>query len=315
MNGFKVFTGNSNPELAKQICAHLNLPLGKAQVKDFSDGEIDVEILESVRGVDVYVIQSTSNPAAKHLVELLVIADALMRASVKSITVVMPYYGYARQERKGKKRKPITASLIARLLQQGNIHRLMCIEIHAGAIQGFFNCPMDHLYTSPVLIPELEKLRLDKPVILSPDAGGMERAVVYARKLGGDPAMIYKKRSRANQSEALAILGDVNHRVVVIVDDMIDTAGSLVNAAKLALGEGAEKVFACATHAVFSGPAISRITASPIEKVIVTNTIQLSSEALACEKIQCVSVAELIATGMDKIYNRGSITSMFPEHP
>lgn len=315
MRDWVILSGNSNIPLAKKICEKLGKPLGQAEVRRFSDGEVFVEIGENVRGRDVYVIQSTCRPANDTLMELLVIIDALKRASAKEITAVVPYYGYARQDRKVAPRTPISAKLVADLFVAAGATRVVSMDLHAGQIQGFFNIPFDNLFASPVIIEYIKKEVAQKKkqeiVIVSPDAGGVERARAFAKRLNASVAMIDKRRTAANVAKAMNIIGEVEGKVALILDDMIDTAGTLSEAAHAVFDKGAIQVYAAATHGVLSGPAIERIEKSQIEKVIVTDTVPLSPEAAACQKIVQLSVADLLAEAIHRIHNYDSVSSLF----
>lgn len=307
----KVFTGNSNEPLAHDICRHLSVNLGNAKVKTFSDGEVLVEINDNVRGRDVYVIQSTCSPANNNLMELLVMTDALKRASAARINAVVPYFGYARQDRKVAPRAPITAKLVADLLSVAGIDRLLTIDLHAGQIQGFFDIPVDHLYAAPVMLEEIRRLNLGELVIVSPDAGGTERARAFAKRLDAGLAIIDKRRSGPNVSEVMHIIGDVKGKVCAIVDDMIDTAGTLCTAATALQNQGATAVYAFATHGVLSGPALERISESPLKKVFVTDTIPIQNKLNKCGTLQGVSVSYLLAEAIRRIHNAESVSSLF----
>ncbi len=307
----RIFTGNSNPELARSICAYLGTELGNARVGRFSDGEIRVEIDESVRGADVYVIQSTCAPVNDNLMELIIMADALKRASAGSVSAVMPYFGYARQDRKSAPRAPISARTVTDMLSVTGINRLITMELHAGQIQGFFNGPVDHLYTSPVMLAYLKSLELTKPVIVSPDAGGVERARAYAKKLNASLAIVDKRRAGPNVAEVMNLIGDVEGCDAIVVDDMIDTGGTLVQGAKALKNFGARRVFAVSTHPVLSGPAISRISESCLEQVIVSDTIPLTSAGRACPKIKVLSVANILGEAIKRIHDLDSVSSLF----
>lgn len=307
----KIFTGNANPALAKEIASFLGLEISPANVKRFSDGETWVEIEDNVRGCDVFVMQSTCNPANHNIMELLVMIDALKRASAKRITAVLPYYGYARQDRKVAPRTPISAKLVADLIVTAGAHRVLSMDLHAGQIQGFFNIPFDHLFAAPVLIKYIQEAIQDDVVIVSPDAGGVERARAYARYLGANLAIIDKRRKSANVSQAMHVIGDVKDKVAVIVDDMIDTAGTVTQAVPVLSDYGAKKVFCAATHPVLSGPAIERIEQSELEQVTVTNTIPLTEEAKKCGRIQVCSVASLLGEAMKRIHEDSSVSSLF----
>ncbi len=312
INHLKIFTGNANPELAQKISAYLSIPLGQAVVKTFSDGEIYVEIKENVRGADVFVIQPTCPPVNDHLMELLIMVDALRRASARRITAVMPYYGYARQDRKVVPRTPITAKLVANLITVAGARRVLTIDLHAGQIQGFFDIPVDHLYAAPVLIQYLkEEFRGKDLVIVSPDAGGVERARAYAKRLDAGLAIIDKRRLRPNESEVMNVVGDVKGKVAIILDDMIDTAGTMCKAAEALDERGAKEVHGMATHPVLSGPALERIKRSPMKSVVVTDTIPLREEAKKLKKIKVLSVAELLGEAIRRIHNDDSVSSLF----
>ncbi len=311
---FRVFAGNSNPKLAAEICQELGRPLSPAEVGRFSDGEIQVEIGENVRGLDTFVVQSTSPDANTNLMELLIMADALKRASAGSITAVIPYYGYARQDRKSASRVPITAKLCADLIEAAGVTRVVSMDMHAGQIQGFFSIPFDHLYAAPVLVEHMRK-RFDgdsqNVVIVSPDAGGVERARAYSKRLGSTLGIVDKRRTKPNVAEIMNVIGEVNGKIAVLLDDMIDTAGTLTQAANALVDKGATRVYAYATHAVLSGPAVDRIMKSPIEEVVVTNTIQLAPGAAACPKIRSLPVAGLLAEAIRRIHSADSLSSLF----
>lgn len=311
MPSVRIFSGNSNPELAREISAYIGVPLGSARVGRFSDGEIRVEIDESVRGADVYVIQSTSAPVNEHLMELLIMLDALKRASAGSISAVIPYFGYARQDRKAAPRAPISARLVTDLITAAGANRIITMELHAGQIQGFFNGPVDHLYCSPVIVDYLQELALTNPVIVSPDAGGVERARAYAKKLHATLAIVDKRRDAPNVAEVMNLIGDVEGKDAILIDDMIDTAGTLTAAARVLKDYGARRVFAAATHPVLSGPAISRLEASPLEQIIVSNTIPLSSAGRACPKIKVLSAADVFGEAIKRIHDLNSVSSLF----
>ncbi|MDP3273662.1 MAG: ribose-phosphate pyrophosphokinase [Deltaproteobacteria bacterium] len=310
-----LFSGNANPDLAESIAKHLDKPLGRLKINRFSDGESAVEVGENVRGIDTFILQPTSMPANDSLMEMLILSDALRRASAGSISAVIPYFGYARQDRKVAGRTPITAKLVADLIVTAGIERVVTVDLHAGQIQGFFNIPVDNLYAMPVLLEalrqELTPGKASDAVMVSPDAGGVERARAYARRLDCSLAIIDKRRERANVSEVMNIIGEVEGRDCFILDDMIDTAGTLVNAAKALKDRGASRILAVATHAVFSGPAISRIEDSPLERVIVTDTIPLREEGRACAKIRQVNVGRLLAEAIRRIHASDSVSSLF----
>ena len=307
-----VFSGNANPALAQEIADGLQVPLGQARVSRFSDGETFCEIRENVRGVDTYVIQPTCSPVNDNLMELLIMSDALRRASAGSITAVVPYYGYARQDRKVAPRTPITSKLVADLMVSAGVQRVVCVDLHAGQIQGFFNIPFDHLYALPVFLDDyLKKNFGPDAVFVSPDAGGVERARAYSKRLNASLAIIDKRRERANESEVMHIIGDVAGKDCIIVDDMVDTAGTLCNAAHALMEYGARRVVACATHAVLSGPALRRIEESPLAEMVVTNTIPASPEARKISKIRPISIAPLLAEAIRRIHSSDSVSSLF----
>jgi len=307
----RVFTGNSNAPLVRMICEHLGIPLGKAQVKKFSDGEINVEIDESVRGMDVFVVQSTCPPVNDHVMELLILMDALKRASAERINAVIPYYGYARQDKKVLPRAAISAKLVADLITTAGASRILTIELHASQIQGFFDIPVDHLYASPIL-SDYVKERFDRDlVIVSPDAGGVERARAFAKRLNVALAIIDKRREMPNVAEAMHIIGDIGGKDAILLDDMVDTAGTLSSAA-LALKEGgAGNVYAYCTHPVLSGPAIDRLMESPLKEVIVTDTIPLRGKSASCKKLKVLTVAPLLAEAIKRIHRGESVSSLF----
>ncbi|MGA1861350.1 ribose-phosphate pyrophosphokinase [Deferribacter thermophilus] len=310
---FLVFCGNSNKQLAEEIVKKLGMRLSDATVTQFSDGEIFVRINESVRGRDVFVIQSTNNPAEKHLMELMIMVDALRRASANSVTAVIPYFGYARQDRTVEPRVPITAKLVANLLTTSGINRMVTMDLHAGQIQGFFDIPVDNLYASPIITKYLieNDMQGENFVIVSPDAGGVPRARAYAKILNTSLAIIDKRRTAPNEAKAMHVIGDVKNKHVIIVDDMIDTAGTLTEAANAVLEMGAKSVRACATHAVLSGPAIERIVNSALEEVVVTNTIELSKIKISISKIKVLSVADIFSEAIRRIHKKESISSLF----
>ena len=311
LDKIKIFAGNSNLPLAADICRHLGISLGNTEIKSFSDGEVFVEVKESVRGMEVYVIQSTCTPVNKNLMELLVMMDALKRASAHAITAVIPYYGYARQDRKVAPRTPITAKLIADLITTAGATRVLCMDLHAGQIQGFFNVPVDNLYATPVLLDYIQKNYRDNTVIVSPDAGGVERARAFAKRLQTNFAIIDKRRPAPNIAEIMNIIGDVDGKICIIMDDMIDTAGTITQAADALMKHGAKEVYACCTHPVLSGPAIERLKKAPIKEVIVTNTIPLSDEARGLKKIKSLTVAPLLGEAIKRIHYGESVSSLF----
>jgi len=310
LDWLKIFTGNSNIDLVEEIARDLGTAMGKSLVKNFSDGEINVEIDESVRGMDVFVVQSICHPVNNNLMELLILIDALKRASAERITAVLPYYGYARQDRKVSPRAPISAKLIADLITTAGASRILTVDLHAGQIQGFFNIPVDHLFAAPVLLEYLKKLKNDL-VIVSPDAGGVERARAYAKRLNTSLAIIDKRREGPNVSQVMNIIGDVEGMVAIIVDDLVDTGGTLARAAYALMEKGAKTVYACCTHPVLSGKAVEIISGSPIEEMIVTNTIPLQEEAKACRKIKVLSVSSLLADAIRRIYEDESVSCLF----
>ncbi len=310
-NGICVFTGNSNPALAKRICEYLNLSLGGAKVTTFSDGEIQIEIHENVRSKDIFVVQSTCAPVNDNLVELLLMIDAFKRSSARRITAVIPYYGYSRQDKKVAPRVPISAKLVADMLTVAGANRVITMDLHAGQIQGFFNIPVDNLFSAPVLIKYIRSHFDHNLAIVSPDAGGVERARAFAKRLDADLAIIDKRRSAPNQAKAMAVIGNVSGQVAVILDDMVDTAGTLVEAAEALLRAGAREIHACCSHAVLSGPAVSRIEGSALKSVVVTDTVPLKPHAESCKKIQVLSIADLVGEAIIRSYHGDSVTSLF----
>jgi len=311
MRHIMLFAGNSNIALAENVAIHLGVSLGQAEVGTFSDGECCVEIQENVRGMDCFVLQSTCAPANTHLMEMLIMVDALRRSSARRITAVIPYYGYGRQDRKVQARAPITAKLVADLITAAGTDRVLCLELHAGQIQGFFNLPVDNLYATPVLLTAIRERIGNDATVISPDAGGVERARAYAKRLDSSLAIIDKRRERVNVSEVMNIIGEVEDRICVMVDDMADTAGTLTEAARALLEAGAREVYALATHPVLSGPAIKRIEESPIKEMIVTDSIALRDDARDCGKLKVVTVARLLAEAIRRINNEESISSLF----
>ena len=309
-----LFTGNANPALAQEIATHLGVQLGKAMVGRFSDGEVTVEIQQNVRARDVFVVQPTSTPTNDNLVELLIMVDALKRASARRITAVMPYFGYARQDRRPRStRVPISAKVVANMLEAVGVERLLTMDLHADQIQGFFDIPVDNIYASPVLLTDVKSKNYKDLVVISPDVGGVVRARALAKQLGCDLAIIDKRRAAANVSEVMHVIGEIDGRNCVVMDDMIDTAGTLVKAAEVLKERGARSVFAYCTHPVFSGPAIERIRKSKLDEVVITNTIPLSTEAKGCSKIRQLSVAFLFAETIRRISDGESVTSLFAE--
>jgi ribose-phosphate pyrophosphokinase len=311
MEGISIFAGNSNPALANKICEYLNLSLGNAQVKTFSDGEIQIEIDENVRSKDVFVIQSTCAPVNDNLVELLLMIDALKRSSARRITAVIPYFGYARQDKKVAPRVPISAKLVADMVTIAGANRVITMDLHAGQIQGFFGIPVDNIFAAPLLIEHIRSRLNNNLAIVSPDAGGVERARAFAKRLNADLAIIDKRRSAPNQANAMAVIGDVKGKVVVILDDMVDTAGTLTEAAHALKEEGASEIHACCAHAVLSGPAIDRITKSEMKSMVVTDTIPLNENAVACGKVVVISISELVGEAIIRSYRGDSVTSLF----
>ena len=310
MDRIKIFSGNSNKPLAEELCAHLGIGMGESDVRVFSDGEIYVDIQESVRGEEVYVVQSTCTPCNDNLMELLVMLDAFKRASARSITAVIPYYGYARQDRKVAPRTPITAKLVADLIEVAGATRVVCVDLHAGQIQGFFNIPVDNLYANPVMLKYItDKLDTDV-VIVSPDAGGVERARAFAERLKTSLAIIDKRRPKSNVSEVMHLIGDVENKTALILDDMVDTAGTLTQAAKALMEHGAKQVYACCTHAVLSGPAIERINSSPLKELVVTNTILEREDTISSKKV-VLSVGNLLGEAIKRIHCGESVSSLF----
>ena len=306
-----VFSGRANQKLTEEICKYMDVPLGKTVIRDFSDKEIYVKIEENVRGGDVFVVQSTCFPGNTNLMELLIMIDALRRASAKRITAVIPYYGYARQDRKNEPRVPITSKLIADLVVTAGADRVLTVDLHAGQIQGFFNIPLDHLFAINVLIDYIKEQKLKDLIVISPDAGGVERARAYAKRLNSSLAIIDKRRDIPNEAKAMNIIGDVKGKIAFIVDDMIDTAGTLIEATDALLGAGAREVHACCSHPVLSGPAGERIASSPIKTVITTNTIPLNVELEKNSKIKVLSVAPLLGEAILRIHQETSVSSLF----
>ncbi|HEY3744068.1 MAG TPA: ribose-phosphate pyrophosphokinase [Bryobacteraceae bacterium] len=310
----KVFTGGANPVLARAIATELGTGLAAAEVKRFSDGEIHLQVLENVRGADVFVVQPTCTPVESNMMEVLLMMDALKRASAQRITAVLPYYGYARQDRKDRPRMPISAKLVARLLETAGADRILALDLHAAQIQGFFEIPVDHLFALPVFIDHFRPLVVpgrNDITIVSPDAGGVERARAFAKRLSAPLAIIDKRRTEVNVAEVMHIVGDVEGQHCIMVDDLFDTAGTLVHGAEALLAAGAKSVRASATHAVFSGPAIERIEKSNIEEVVVTDSIPLRPEAQACSRIKVMSVSKLLAKAIQSIHEDGSVSALF----
>ena len=311
MEGMAIFSGNSNPGLAKKICEYLSLPLGGAEVKTFSDGEIQIEIHENVRLKDVFVVQSTCSPVNDNLVELLLMIDAFSRSSAKKITAVIPYFGYARQDKKVAPRVPISAKLVADMITVAGADRVITMDLHAGQIQGFFRIPVDNLFAAPVLIDYIRTNFRDNMVIVSPDAGGVERARAFAKRLNADLAIIDKRRDAPNQAKAMAVIGDVRDKIAVILDDMADTAGTITEAADAIKNAGAKEIHACCAHPVLSGPAIERISDSVLKSMVVTDTIPLSEKAATCDKIKVLTISQLVGEAIIRSYRGDSVTSLF----
>ncbi len=308
MRGYKVFSGTANPEFAKKVVKYLSLPLSEASIKRFSDGEISVQVSESVRGKDVFIIQPTCAPANVNLMELLILTDALRRSSADSITAVIPYFGYARQDRKAAPRVPITAKLVANMIQAAGIDRVVTIDLHAGQIQGFFDIPVDNLYGNIIFLDYVKNKNLKNPIIASPDIGGVARARSFAKKLALDMVIVDKRREKANESEVMNIIGDVNGKDVVLVDDMIDTAGTIVKAAEVLKSKGATSVMACCTHPVLSGPAYERIENGQLDELVVSDTIPLVKES---PKIKVLSVAHVFGEVIRRVYHNESVNGLF----
>ncbi|HEY5595258.1 MAG TPA: ribose-phosphate pyrophosphokinase [Nitrospiria bacterium] len=311
LNELKLISGNSNVPMAKEICDHLGITLGAATVSAFSDGEILVRIEENVRGMDVFVVQSCSDPVNKNIMELLIMIDALKRSSARRITAVIPYYGYARQDRKDQPRVPVTAKLVADLITTAGADKVLTMDLHAGQIQGFFNIPVDHLYATPVILNHLRSMDLKDLVVVSPDAGGVERARAFAKRLNANLAIIDKRREGPNQAKIMNIIGEVDNRDVLLLDDMIDTAGTIAQGAQACADKGARRVLAGCTHAVLSGPALQRLNDSVLDQVIVTNTIPMAGKDQVCKKIKVLSVAPLLGEAIRRIHNEESVSSLF----
>jgi ribose-phosphate pyrophosphokinase len=306
-----VFSGRGNPALADRISDYLEIPLGRIKLTNFSDGENYCQILENVRGRDVFVIQPTCRPVNDNLVELLLIMDALKRASAQRVNAVIPYYGYARQDRKDKPRVPITSRMVADLLEAVGMDRLICVDVHAAQIQGFFDVPVDHLFAAPVLIAHIAKMGLENLTVISPDAGGVERARAYAKRLGAQLAIVDKRREVANVAEVMNVIGEVKGKNCFIVDDIIDTAGTLCETVKALMDKGARAVYAACTHPVLSGPAVDRLNASEITKVLVTDTIPIGDKNVRCPKIEVLTVAPLLGEAIQRIHDESSVSSLF----
>jgi len=308
---FKVFSGSANRPLAAEICKHIGITLGETKMQRFADGEVYFQLLENVRGTDVFIVQPTCNPVDQHLVELLIMIDAVKRASAGRITVVVPYYGYARQDRKDRPRVAISSKLIADLLTTAGANRALFMDLHAAQIQGFFNIPVDHMFASPVMVSYFRELNLPDLTVVSPDAGGVERARFFATKMGAPLAIVDKRRTDINVTEVMHVIGDVQGRTCLIIDDIVDTAGTLVKTVDALLEKGATKVYACASHAVLSGPAIERIANSRLEELVVSDSIPLTEAALKVPKIKIRSVAGLLAATIESIHMETSVSSLF----
>ena len=307
----KIFTGSAHPLLTKEIADVLGIPVGQARLRRFPDSEVSFQIDENIRGADVFIIQPTCNPVDQHLMELLVMIDAFRRSSAARITAVVPYYGYARQDRKDKPRVPISAKLVANLLSAAGTNRVLTMDLHKAQIQGFFDIPVDHLFAAPVIIDYLVRLGSPKLTIVSPDAGGAERARAYAKRLDAELAVVDKRRSEDGTAEVMNVIGDVEGRTCILQDDIIDTAGTIQKAAMALKSAGALRVLACAVHGVLSGPAIERVEHSPIDELIVTNTIPLRGDAQPCKKIVVLSVARLLGQAIRSIHEETSVSSLF----
>lgn len=310
-NELKVFGGTANTALTNEICEYLDCELGKSSLTRFSDGEIYYQILENVRGADVFIVQPTCPPVDSNLIELFLMIDAFKRASARRITAVLPYFGYARQDRKDKPRVPISSKVVSDLLVASGSDRILSMDLHAPQIQGFFSIPVDHLFAAPVLVEHFQKLNLPNLTVVSPDAGGVERARAFAKRLNAELAMVNKRRIEANVAQVMNVIGDVKGQTCLVVDDIIDTAGTLVKTVEALLKEGATKVYACCTHPVLSGPAVERIQESGLVEVIATNTIPLHSEARKCKKISVLSVGKLLAQAIQSIHEETSVSVLF----
>ncbi|PYR74245.1 MAG: phosphoribosylpyrophosphate synthetase [Acidobacteria bacterium] len=307
----KVFSGSAHPHLTKEIADFLGIPVGQARLRRFPDSEVSFQIDENIRGTDVFIVQPTSNPVDQHLIEMLIMVDAFRRSSAARITAVIPYYGYARQDRKDKPRVPISAKLVANLLSASGTNRVLTMDLHKAQIQGFFDIPVDHLFAAPVIIEYLSRLNYPNLTIVSPDAGGAERARAYAKRLDAELAIIDKRRSEDGTAEVMNVIGDVDGRTCILQDDIIDTAGTIQKGASALKAAGAERVLACAVHGVLSGPAIDRIENSPLDQLIVTNTIPLSPNGQQCKKIVVLSVARLLGQAIRSIHEETSVSSLF----
>ena len=310
-NALKLFSGSANTELAREMCEYLSCELGKSLLTRFSDGEIYFQIDENVRGADVFIVQPSCTPVDSNLMELFLMIDAFKRASARRITAVMPYFGYARQDRKDKPRVPISSKVVSDLLVASGTHRLLAMDLHAPQIQGFFSIPVDHLFAAPVLVEYFQKLALPKLTVVSPDAGGVERARAFAKRLKAELAMVNKRRLEANVAQVMNVIGDVEGQTCLVVDDMIDTAGTLVKTVEALKEKGAVKVYATATHGVLSGPAVDRIEESQLEELVLTNTIPLTAEKRKCKKIRTLSVGKLLAEAVQSIHDETSVSALF----
>ncbi|MGH9452868.1 MAG: ribose-phosphate diphosphokinase [Terriglobia bacterium] len=310
-SGLRVFSGNAHPALAREICKHLHVPEGKVQVGRFPDGEVRLQILENVRGMDVFVVQPTCRPVNDNLVELLIMMDAFRRASADRITAVIPFYGYARQDRKDRPRVPISSKLVADLVTSAGANRVLALDLHAGQIQGYFNIPVDHLFATPVTVDYFRRLKLKNVVVVSPDSGGVERARAFAKRLDAPLAIIDKRREDAHTVEVMNVIGAVAGKICLIVDDIVDTAGTLARSAQALRENGAKKVYACITHGVFAGDAVRKVCDSMLEQLVITNSIPLSEEGRHCPKIKVLSVARLLADAIRSIHEETSVSKLF----
>ena len=311
LGDLKVFSGSAHPQLTREIAEFLGIPLGQARLRRFPDSEVSFQIDENIRGTDVFIVQPTCNPVDQHVMEMLVMVDAFRRSSAARITVVVPYYGYARQDRKDKPRVPISAKLVANLISAAGANRVLTMDLHKAQIQGFFDIPVDHLFSAPVIIEYCARLNLPNLTIVSPDAGGAERARAYAKRLDAELAVVDKRRTEDGTAEVMNVIGDVNGRTCILQDDIIDTAGTIQKAASALKEAGAERVLACAVHGVLSGPAIDRIEKSPLDQLIVTDTIPLSPEAEMCKKIHVLHVGRLLGQAIRNIHEETSVSSLF----
>jgi ribose-phosphate pyrophosphokinase len=311
LGDLKVFSGSAHPQLTREIADFLGIPLGQARLRRFPDSEVSFQIDENIRGTDVFIVQPTSSPVDQHLMEMLVMVDAFRRSSAARITVVVPYYGYARQDRKDKPRVPISAKLVANLISAAGANRVLTMDLHKAQIQGFFDIPVDHLFSAPVMVEYCARLHHPNLTIVSPDAGGAERARAYAKRLDAELAVVDKRRTEDGTAEVMNVIGDVKGRTCILQDDIIDTAGTIQKASSALKEAGAERVLACAVHGVLSGPAIDRIEKSPLDQLIVTNTIPLSAEAQQCKKIVVLSVARLLGQAIRNIHEETSVSSLF----